>query len=312
MGEESDENLFAEHGVAAVLTLPKDFFYSLYDMRNYTVEITLNANMPIESTIFRSIVSSIMDIISENQQMMWAVHTLQHGELDAAARAALYQQASFLIVQDVLGRQGVFSPEQTLSDDAANTALFLYGAILSMFLMFIPLCILKTLPEELRIGILPRYLAKGGSLLGFILSKGLAAFLICFLIWVLLTVLIFPFSYGSALLLFFICFFAAFALFLFISAIIREPSRSQLTGNVILLLFLVLGGGLYPIQLLPETLQSLSRFTIPYYLSMGLTGVGLGFSTVSILSMTWPLLAAACICTLFALLLLQRERSYRK
>ena len=309
---ESDAHLFAEYGVAAVLTLPKDFFFSLYDMRNYTVEIALNANMPLETAIFRSIISSVMDIISENQQMMWAVHTLQHGELDAAARAELYRQASLHIIQDALGRQGVFSPEQTIVSDATEIALFLYGSILSMFLMFIPLCILKTLPEEMRIGILPRYVAKGGSLLGFILSKGLTAFLICFVVWTVLTMLIFPFSYLDAFLLFFICYLASFALYLLISAVVQIPSRSQLIGNMILLLFMTLGGGLYPIQLLPEAVQALSRFTIPYYLGMGLTGIGLGFSTASILAMTWPLLAAACACALLALLLLYKGRNYSK
>jgi ABC-type multidrug transport system permease subunit len=301
VSEESDARLFAEYGVAAVLTLPRDFFFSLYDMRNYTVEVTLNANMPLETAIFRSILSSVMDIISENQQTMWAVHTLQHGDLDPWERAELYRQASLLIVQDALGRQGVFSPEQTLIDDAAETAIFLYGAILSLFLLFIPLCILKTLPEEMRLGILPRYLAKGGSLPGFILSKGLTAFLICFLAWALLTLLFFPFSYPSALLLFLICFFASFSLFLLISAIVREPSRSQLVGNMILLLSMVLGGGLYPIPMLPAALQTLSRFTIPYYLVMGLRGIGFGFPMGGILAMIWPLLAAACACTLLAL-----------
>lgn len=309
---ESDETVFTQYGVAAILTLPKDFFFSLYDMRNYTVEVALHANMPLETTIFRSIITSVMDIISENQQTMWAVHTLQHGELDGAARAELYQQASLLIIHDALGRQGVFSPEQTAIDDGLDTALFLYGSILAMFLLFIPLCLLKTLPEEIRIGILPRYISKGGSLLGFLAAKGLAAFLICFLVWALLTIIVFPFSYGSAFLLFLICFFAAFALYLLISAMIREPARSQLAGNIVLLLFMVLGGGLYPIQLLPSALQTLSRFTIPYYLTMGLTGISLGFSPSSILAMTWPLLAFACMCILLALPLLSEGRVIRR
>jgi len=305
---ESDAHLFAEDGVAAVMTLPRNFFYSLYDMQNYTVDVALHANMPLETTLFRSIFSSVIDIISENQQMMWAVHTLQHGELDDAARAALYEQASLMIVHDTLGRQSIFSPEQTIIDDATNTAVFLYGAILSLFLLFIPLCILKTLPEEVRIGILPRYRAKGGSLPGFVASKGLAALLICFLIWMLLTIMLFPFSFGNVFLLFLLCFFASFSLYLLISAIVREPARSQLVGNIVLLVFMVLGGALYPIQMLPAALQTLSRFTIPYYLGMGLTGISLGFSTGGILAMTWPLLFVACVCTLLALLLLRGRR----
>jgi len=78
------------------------------------------------------------------------------------------------------------------------------------------------------------------------------------------------------------------------------------------LLFLLLGGGLYPIQMLPLTLQTLSRFTIPYYLGMGLTGISLGFPLRSILAMTWPLFAAACVCVFLALLLLRSGRRYSR
>jgi len=300
VGQVRDEEIFAELGVVGILTIPQDFFFSLYDMRNYTVEIALNGNMPLETTIFQSLVSSVMDIISENQQMTWAVHTFAYGELDQARRNELYQQASLRIVEDVLGRQGVFDRERVVLDEATDTAVFLYGSILSIFLMFIPLCILKTLPEEMKIGILPRYIARGGSLWGLLLSKSLAAFLICLPIWMLLTIFLFPLSWSKALGLFLCCFVASFALFFFISTIVPSPARSQLVGNVILLLFMVLGGALYPLQLLPENLQMISRFTIPYYFTMGLTGIRLELPLMSMLRMLMPLFVSAAFLLLLA------------
>ena len=309
--QESDGEVFAKLEVAGILTIPQDFFFSLYDMRNFTVEIALNGNMPLEATIFQSLVSSVMDIISENQQMTWAVHTFAYGDLDHARRIELYQQASLRIVEDVLGRQGVFDRERVVLDEATDTAIFLYGSILSVFLMFIPLCILKTLPEEMKIGILPRYIARGGSLLGLLVSKGMAALLICLPIWILLTIFILPFSLWMALGLFLCGFLASFALFLFISSVVSTPARSQLVGNVILLLFMVLGGALYPLQLLPENLQMVSRFTIPYYFTMGLTGIRLELPVMSILRMLWPLLAVTVLLLLLAGMRLARKGAGR-
>ena len=311
VGQESDEAVFAELDIAGILTIPKDFFFSLYDMRNYTVEIALNGNMPLETTIFQSLVASVMDIISENQQMTWAVHTFAYGELDQAGRNELYQQASLRIVQDVLGRQGVFARERVVLDEATDTAIFLYGSILSVFLMFIPLCILKTLPEEMKIGILPRYIARGGSLIGLLVSKGLAVLLICAPIWILLTIFLFPFSFGLALGLFLSCFLASFALFLLISTLVQTPARSQLVGNVILLLFMVLGGALYPLRLLPENMQMASRFTIPYYFTMGLTGIRLELPLTSMFKMLWPLLTVTILMLLIAGMRLRRKGAGR-
>ena len=301
------ETLFNEYNVAAVLTIPKDFFFSLYDMRNFTVEIKLNRNMPLEAAIFQSLTTSIMDIIKENQQMMWAVHTLKYGELDGQRRQELYLQASFNILEDALGRQGIFAPEQILTDDATSTALFLYGSILSMFILFIPLCILRTLPEELALGILPRYQVKGGSLFSFIFSKTLAAFLICFAAWILLTIFLFPFSILKSFLLFVLCFIGAFSFFLLISTIIKSSSHSQIIGNLVLLLFMLLGGGLYPLQMLPEALQAFSPFTIPYYFIMGLTGISLEFSLFTLLTLLLPLLITSLVFLSLSFLLLKTE-----
>jgi len=296
--------LFDEYHVAAILTIPKDFFFSLYDMRNFTVEILLNGNMPLESSIFQSLTTSIMDIISENQQTMWAVHHLKYGELDQAKRAELFRQASFLIVEDALGRQGVFAPDQVIVDDASNAAIFLYGSIMILFSLYIPLSILKTLPEELALGILPRYIAKGGSIVSFISSKLITAFSLCFGIWILLTLAIFPFSILKAFLIFLICFLGGFSLFLLLSTIIKESSHSQIVGNIFLLLFMILGGGLYPLQMLPDPLHPFSRFTISYYFMIGLSAIGLDFSWTNIFVLLLPVVFATIIFTPLSFILL--------
>ena len=309
VSDQDDMVIFEEYHVAAILTIPKDFFFSLYDMRNFTVEIGLNGNMPLESSIFQSLTTSIMDIIRENQQTTWAVYHLKYGELDAQQRNQLFQMASLHILEDALGRGGIFAPEQILTDDASSAALFLYGSIMVLFLLYIPLIILKTLPEELALGILPRYIAKSGSITSFILSKGIAAFSICLGMWLLLTLAIFPFSSSKAFFLFVVCFLGGFSLFLFSSTIIKNSSHSQIVGNVILLLFMVLGGGLYPIQMLPESLHIFSRFTISYYFMIGLTGISLNFSFSRIFMMILPVLVMSILFILASLLLLKNKRN---
>ena len=301
-------------GVAALVTIPQDFFFALYDMRNYPIEIVLAENMPIETALFMSVITSVMDIISENQQTFWAVYSLAYGDeaggLDENILHELYQEASLFILNDILERQGVFTPERQLFDEATQQVVFLYGAILAFFVLLIPLGILKTLSEEIKLGIVPRYIVAGGSLSGFIAAKAVAAFLLCVCLWLPLTILLFPFAKGLAFILFIIVFIAAFALFLFISLLAKEPAYAQVFGNILLLLFLLLGGSLYPFAILPEFLQLFSPLTIPYYLTIGIAAIGFNFSLGLLLRLLLPLLIASGAFGFASVLLLQK-RGYK-
>ena len=56
-----------ERGMAAVITIPQDFFYELYTMSDCPVTVTLNRDMALENALFESIVTSVMDIVRADQ-----------------------------------------------------------------------------------------------------------------------------------------------------------------------------------------------------------------------------------------------------
>ena len=78
--EKSDEECFSQ-GCAAVITIPEDFFYTMYSMENSRVDIVLNGEMPLESALFQSVITSVMNIIAADQTSAKAVYGFCYGEL---------------------------------------------------------------------------------------------------------------------------------------------------------------------------------------------------------------------------------------
>ena len=255
-----DEELL-ERGAAAVVTIPKDFFYTMYTMDNQEVQVTLNGAMPLESQLFGSMFESVMGIIQADQTAILGVYQTCYGELTPELEADLYAQASQRLIWDALSRQAVF--------DGGVTAA-------------------KTVPQELRLGLLARYRSAGGSLGAFALSKLLCVLVLAVpALGVLLAVfqgkqLVKLAALGGALLL------CAFCLMLCLAVWAWEEERTQRWGNLFLLVSLLAGGGLYPLSLLPEPLRRLAPLTLPYYAGLGVELVEQGGD---LLPWLWPLAA---------------------
>ena len=92
--EETSNAQALDQGAAAVITIPKDFFYDLYTMTDCPVSIVLNGDMQLESTLIYSVFGSVMDIIRGNQVAYTAVYQLCYGDLDNEQQWALYQESS--------------------------------------------------------------------------------------------------------------------------------------------------------------------------------------------------------------------------
>lgn len=292
----SDEFLF-DAGYAAVLTIPHDFFYDLYDMMDTAVILVLNENMPNESTLVHTCVSSVLTIVSENQRVWYASARVRYGDLTDEQMREVYRNYSTSALSGVLSRLSYFDTEKLYSEKEYNAKLFFLAGIISMICMFIPLCVLKTLPDEVEMGILSRYMASGRSLSSLLLSKLSAAFLLSFVPVTTVSVLLDTVSFLSVILVFTSVFLASFALFLFTSSVLKSAPQSQLLGNVLLLLMLSMGGALYPYELFPAHIQIFSRFTIPYYSLQGIYVAARCSSISDLLQTILPLLISSAVFT---------------
>lgn len=286
---ESDAQLL-EQGAAAVVTIPKDFFYDLYTMSDCPVQVTLNRDMPLEATLFRSMFCSVIEIIRSDQAAWQGLYAFCYGDLDEGQRAALYAETSDSLLEDALGRQTIFTQEDGLESLIERRLL---AALLAVTVLFFSLSAVKTLPEERALGVLPRFRAAGGSLAAFLLGKLLVTLLA--ILPALPIVLLGAGNLWTLLLVGLVLLLGAFGLLLAIAAWSSGPAAAQRWGNLLLLLSLVLGGGLWPGGTLPAFLAFSGRLTLPYYSLLGVEAACRGSGAGEVLRLLRPVLLMGAI-----------------
>ena len=173
----TDEELLAE-GAAAVITIPKDYFYEMYTASDCPVDVTLNESMPLESSVLQSVFVSVMKIISSDQAAQRGAYRFAYGDLDRQLLDRLYEDTSLDLFEDALSRQAVFGNTIQASDTVGAMARRLLASVISMLLFILLTGALVTIPEELALGVLPRYRGTGGSIFAFILSRLVCIFLL--------------------------------------------------------------------------------------------------------------------------------------
>ncbi len=302
----SDADAIAQ-GAAAVATIPLDFFYDLYTMEDCPVTVTVNAGMEPESTIFRAIVRAVMDIIHANQAANIGTYTFVYGDLSEDVARTMYAGAAEDLFRDALGRQQVFAGAIQAADLAGALQRRLAACVLAVMAMFFALSAAKTLPEEITLGVLPRFRALGGRTAGFLFSKFLAAFVLTLPV-LALTAVLFP---GADILFLFLLdlmlLWAAFGLFTALALWTGDGAAAQRWGNLILLLSLAAGGTIWPLSVLPDAIAGLGKLTLPYYAALGLEARAQGLGLSGTLSLLWPLPAAGAVGAILAVPALRRR-----
>ena len=230
----------------------------------------LNEGMGLEAALFRSIFCSVMDIIGANQAAERGLFAFCYGEDAAAYAQEMYEEASALLLRDALSWQGIFDSQPLPADLAGTLMRRLTAGVLAVVAILFSVAAVKTLPEERRQMALPRYRALGGSPWAFPASKLIIALVLFLAVIVPIQAAFFRESGGTFLLTALIILAGAFGMVLAMGAWL-DGKAVRYGGNLFLLISLVLGGSLWPVNQLPPGLAVLSRLTLPYYAGLGLS-----------------------------------------
>ena len=292
LDESMTDDAAIQQGAAAVVTIPEDFFYDLYVMKDCPVSVVLNGGMPLQASLFEAVLGSVMEIIRSDHAAGQGVYEFCYGAPTPQQLNEMYEQTGMTLVKDALGRQQVFSDAAAISDLSGALVRSLCATVLFVLACFFSLSAVKTLPEEFSLGVIPRLQAAGGSVTAFVLSKYLIALVLALPTFAAMCLLLNIHDFGMLLLLLCVMMFAAFGLYLALAAWTNSSTAVQRLGNLLLLANLVLGGTLWPRQMLPEPLFSLSKITLPYYGMLGLEALR---RDTAVLPLLWPLAAMGIV-----------------
>lgn len=264
--EDTDPQEYFDEGYAAVMTIPSNFFYAMYDMDNASATVEFNPEMPAESAILEAILSSVSDIVTAEQHAWKAEYKVLSEEGVDMGLSQLYYDSANYELRRALSRGSVFSDTELLADYAESSVRSAWATVTAMLCLLIPLCVLKSLPEELSIGIIDRLRCSESGEPMLIFSKYLAALLIFAAPTAIITAIARPGISLTGLAGVFLAFTASFAFFTILSFSSTSASKTQLEGNIILVISMLMGGALYPYMLLPAPVQTLAYATIPFHL----------------------------------------------
>ena len=285
----SDEQLF-QRGAAAVITIPRDFFYDAFDGMA-EIPLSLNGNMPVESMLVSSFSSALLDLVTANQTAAQVRNMLSDAPL---TDQQVKEEAARGIFRDAFSLLDGLHAETLISSAYDASSLMISSCVLSLICLLVPLQIAFTLTDDRTTGLLPRFLAADGSITVLVLSKFLVMLLMTVApVSVLILLLCRTWFWGALL----ICILSAAATFFLCAAAALALDANRpilLYANLYILLSLLLGGVIYPIGLFPKTLSFLRFGMLPYYVLSGLRSLQtlgrLSFSAV------WPLIACCGLC----------------
>lgn len=302
-----EETLFSQD-CAAVITIPKDFFYDLYEMKDTDVKIVLNPDMPREAYIVQSTVGAVIGILEKNQRVYYADERVRYGQISAEQQREIFANYSNTSVQETMQRMRYFEVGALYDDAQVSEKAFFCTGIISMLLMFIPLCIVRNLHEEKELGIVDRLAASNSGSFHMVLSKMIASAILTALpVAAVLFIVDMPNAVKTIPALC-ILFLASFSFFLLLSLICRSSERTQLIGNTILMLMLVVGGAFFPYRMIPDPIRRASYAALPFYVSKVFNSISLGRGVTDVLKAIVP--AAASVPVFLGLSYLLYKRPF--
>ena len=278
-----EEDMLA--GCAAAVTIPKDYFYSVYYMDEGKVDAWLNGEMPLESELTADIIESVAEIMAGERAAMLAAFRIAEGDEPSAEAVQRFRDACANAVLDsALGRRAVFKDSAgafgVRSVDVIREKYFVCAVCMLFF--SVSLGIMKTVPDELQMGTAKRFICSGGSRTAFSASKFAAAAVICTGGAVPL-VLVFKTPFSARLLLTLLLGSTVCAELMFLlSLAFKRTERFMLAGGIVMLAALFAGGVIYPLNLMPEAVQKLSILSVARHMFAGIVpeaaggGCGLG------------------------------------
>ncbi|MBR5970188.1 MAG: ABC transporter permease [Lachnospiraceae bacterium] len=299
-------------GAAAVLTIPKDFFYEMYTGSDCPAVVTLNDAQPLQAALVKTVITSVMDIVIADQCAWRGLYEVVYGAEAEAHMEELYEGASAEIFSDALSRQRVFREEIIPSDAAARMRRKLAAVLMPMLSLLFCLAALRTVRQEQRMGALLRFRSLGRSLLSFLLSKFLIAAAFTAAVFVPLYVLADTGRAGLFVLLALLVFAASFAVIALLTALTGDDSAAGRWCNVYLLLSLFFGDVLLPAGTLPKVLEPLQQAAIPHHVFPVLNALYDKYPAADVLQRMLPLAMLTAGCVLAALLLTPLAMTLRK
>lgn len=269
--EGNESAVLAEYetgSLTAVVTIPENFTTSLLHYENAPLDVIMNPEHPLRSTVLSEMLTSYSDYIKAVDASTYGLYrTLKESDFPADELKQTNDFYSIEMISTALGRNRLFiySPVDTFP--ATTSGIYFGSAIIVMIAAFSATGILPLLFEDLRLNCTQRYMTVSHNLLAWSLSKLIAMSLnASFLSFIVALPLLFAFNLEPMQsfvlfiqILIISLFFGSVALL--IGVVIGNESSATVTANLLYFILGLAGGNFIPLPLMPKSIQDMSAWT---------------------------------------------------
>ncbi len=270
MDEEDALRYLADKEVGGVIIIPEDFTNSVAIGENRPVTVVGNGAMPLQAYIVKNTAQSAANLVTAAQG---AINTIWHYDnkagLSDSELDARFNEAVMDYMLTALARTAVFESVEAENGSSVTPAEYFTAALIVVFMMFAGMPGMKMLVSERAGGITARLAATPVRMWKVVLSKLLVSIMLLviqFGVIILMTSRLFNNYWGApvrdVLILFGAIILAVSAWSVFTASISPTPASADIIGNLGILLMAVLGGSIYPLTSMPESIRRISVLTI--------------------------------------------------
>jgi ABC-2 type transport system permease protein len=266
------KNAFKEGALDIYIVIPENFAQSMMVLDHKPIVVNISIHDTIKAIIMNNVLKSYEKYIAAVEANAVGLYDIMEKDgMEQDVIRSTNEKISIDMILTALGREAFFSLQPLTKFPATTVVQYYLNVILVMFWMYAGLYVGFQLIEEVRLGTFIRLKVANISAFQFLTAKTLLMTSVLAVL-VMLTIQV---QTGSSL-NFKKCLFAVavsafcvnFAVLL--AALFSTTQRYILVGNLLCFFCIVMGGGIIPIQFLPQDIIRISRLTPNYYIMKGL------------------------------------------
>jgi ABC-type Na+ efflux pump permease subunit len=298
--------------IAGAIMIPKGFTASLYSGDNYPVEFIGNRTRKEQADQIKNQLISAMNDLSAGQSAVKAVwHAARDGGASAEQLDRVMKDSVLDFMMRALGRNEIYEEITLSSIPQVRFPEYFTSALAVVFVSFLGIRGSRSLAEEKELGMLDRFRAAPVGMWQVFTGKFFGIFLLLWIQTALLVIgasLLFDNYLGAQPASFLFVFTAtafAVASWSFLLAVLGLFSKgTELLGYIGTFFLAIIGGNIYPLFSLSDSLQTASEFTFTRWAMHGMLKIFSGDESLSVWPETRMLLIIGCVLLTIAAILL--------
>jgi ABC-2 type transport system permease protein len=263
--------------LTGIIEIPKNFSGSLLAMENQPLELTLNSEEPLKSSILKNVMEGYSRIIGAVEI---GVSSVQY-YMDKYKETEDHQfKVNNYLSRDLtftaLGRSSFFAYEPHNDIPSTTSVEYYIIAISVLLLMYMGIVLGNLLIKERNSMVIKRLLITPVTPFEIILSKWIAYSIYCSVLLMIFIAPIFllynlDISYIIKNLLVFIIISVGFIIsfYILLATFLNNEESYILMANIYVFTSAIIGGSFIPLQLMPEKIRNISKLTPNYWIIKG-------------------------------------------